>query len=514
MFTGITIRKNQYYDSVFLMGFNNRISKIDGVLQTAVLMGSDANKEVLAGLGYQNSDVASASANDLVVAVTAESPAILNDVLTHLDEWLTEVSSAKTVSEIRTLEQAIQSRPDANLVVISVPGEFAAHETRKSLEAGKHVFLFSDNVSIQDEVSLKQFAREKGLLVMGPDCGTSLIGGVGIGFANAVRRGKIGAIAAAGTGLQEFTCMIHNSGYGISHAIGTGGRDLSDKVGGITTLTALNALENDPGTEVIAIISKPPGEKTLAALVERIKTCHKPIICCFLGIKNKIEGEGKYFKRARIIDEAVQLVIDEIGAPTNLAVQPLESAKADHSKAQQVQKHKFLRGVFAGGTFCYQSQQILQEAGFDVYSNAPLDKRLLLSHPDQSRENTIVDMGDEFFMVGRPHPMINGSQRALRILKEANDPDVAVLLLDFILGYNSSPDPVGELVDAINKAKEISVQRGRNLEVVASICGTEGDPQDIKMQTQFLVDCGVKVFSSNAQATQYCISLLSEANHD
>ncbi len=514
MFTGITIRKNQYYDSVFLMGFNNRISKIDGVLQTAVLMGSDANKEVLTGLGYQSSDVASASANDLVVAVTAETQAILNDVLTHLDEWLTEVSSGKTASEIRTLEQAIQARPEANLVVISVPGEFAAHETRKSLEAGKNVFLFSDNVSVQDEISLKQFAREKGLLVMGPDCGTSLIGGVGIGFANAVRRGKIGAIAAAGTGLQEFTCMVHNSGYGISHAIGTGGRDLSDRVDGITTLTALDALENDPGTEVIAIISKPPGEKTLATLIERIKACRKPIICCFLGIKNKIEGEGKYFKRAQIIDEAVQLAIQEIGAPIRLVDQPLEPGKPDHPQTKLGQKNKYLRGVFAGGTFCYQSQQILQEAGFEVYSNAPLDKRLSLSHPDTSQQNTIVDMGDEFFMVGRPHPMINGSQRALRIIKEASDPDVAVLLLDFILGYNSSPDPVGELVDAINKAKEISGQRGRNLEIVASICGTDDDPQDLKMQTKFLVDCGVKVFRSNAQATQYCISLLSEASHD
>ena len=154
------------------------------------------------------------------------------------------------------MTDAINAEPDANLVVISVPGEFAAHETRIALEAGKHVFLFSDNVSVEDEVSLKTFAQSKGLLVMGPDCGTSLIGGVGVGFANAVRKGKIGAIAAAGTGLQEFTCMVHNAGYGISHGIGTGGRDLSDAVGGLTTLSALDALENDPSTEVIVILSK------------------------------------------------------------------------------------------------------------------------------------------------------------------------------------------------------------------------------------------------------------------
>ena len=228
----ITIRKNQYYDSVFLMGFNNRLSKMNGVIQTAVLMGSDANKEVLADLGFVNAAVRSASANDLVVAVSAESQSVLDEVMNHLDQWLTEVTINKKVTEIHTLDEAFAADPDSNLVVISVPGEFAAHEAKKCLAAGKHVFLFSDNVSIEDEVSLKLSAREKGLLVMGPDCGTSLIGGVGIGFANVVRRGRIGAIAAAGTGLQEFTCMVHNSGYGISHGIGTGGRDLSDNVGG------------------------------------------------------------------------------------------------------------------------------------------------------------------------------------------------------------------------------------------------------------------------------------------
>ena len=216
-----------------------------------------------------------------------------------LDQWLTEANTTRSTADIHTLADAIKAKPDANLVVISVPGEFAAHETKIALEAGKHVFLFSDNVSVEDEIALKTYARLHGLLVMGPDCGTSLIGGVGVGFANAIRRGKIGVIAAAGTGLQEFTCMVHNSGYGISHGIGTGGRDLSDTVGGLTTLSALDALENDPSTEVIAILSKPPGEKTLERLTERIKTCKKPVVCCFLGIQQKINGEGVSFKTGK-----------------------------------------------------------------------------------------------------------------------------------------------------------------------------------------------------------------------
>jgi FdrA protein len=512
MYTGIKVRKNQYYDSVFLMGINNRLLKVDGVKQIAVLMGSDANKDVLIDLGFKSVEIQFATANDLIVAVSADTQSALEAVLDHLDEWLTSVNHNKISSDVHTLEQALKAKPEANLVVISVPGEFAANETKKSIEAGKNVFLFSDNVKIEDEVSLKKFARDKGLLIMGPDCGTSLIGGVGIGFANVVRRGKIGVIAAAGTGLQEFTCMIHNAGFGISQGIGTGGRDLSDAVGGITTLFALDTLENDPATEVITILSKPPGEKTLVHLVERIKTCRKPFICCFLGIKREIEGEGKYFKRAKIIDEAVQLAIQEVGRDITRRLKMSESEKPRRNQFQRFQKNKYLRGIFAGGTFCYQSQQILEETGINVFSNAPLENALKLDHPDQSRENTVIDMGDEYYMVGRPHPMIDGSQRALRIIKEANDPQVALLLIDFILGYNSSMDPVGELVEAIQEAKRIAQKRGETLEVVASICGTDGDPQDVALQTKMLIDCGVVVFTSNAQAAYYCSNYLREVN--
>jgi len=504
MISGIMIRKNQYYDSVFLMGFNNRLSKVEGVIQTAVLMGSDANKEVLADLGYVNAEVKTATANDLVVGVTAGSQEVLDKIIQSLDQWLVEVNTSRTTTGVHTLEEAFSIKPEANLVVISVPGEFAARETKRALESGKHVFLFSDNVSVDDEISLKTFARSQGLLVMGPDCGTSLIGGIGIGFANVVRKGKIGVIAAAGTGLQEFTCMVHNAGYGISHGIGTGGRDLSDAIGGLTTISALDALEQDSATEVIVILSKPPGEKTLKKLVERIKVCVKPVVCCFLGISKKIDGEGITYKRATIIDDAVCLAIEAIGGKFTPTPMPEYGQKPRSS-----QKGKFLRGVFAGGTFCYQAQQILRDAGVAVYSNAPLDKNYSLDHPNQSKENSIVDMGDEYFMVGRPHPMINGSQRAIRIINEAQDPSVGIIFLDFILGYNASMDPVGELVDAIQKAKQIAQNRGDSIQFVASICGTDGDPQDLALQTRMLKESGVIVFTSNAQATQYCLSLLA-----
>ncbi len=506
MLTSTAIRKNQYYDSVFLMGFNNRLSKVDGVVQSAVFMGSDANKEVLIDLGFDAEDIRGASANDLIIAIGANSQKAIADISSNLDLWLTEVTVSKISSEFHNLGMALSARPESNLVVISVPGEYAAYECRKSLEAGKNVFLFSDNVSVEDEIALKEYASRNGLIVMGPDCGTSLISGIGIGFANSVRRGNIGVIAAAGTGLQEFTCMVHNCGYGISHAIGTGGRDLSDSVGGLTTLSALDALERDPSTKAIAIVSKPPGEYTINKLIDRISSCKKPVVCCFLGISGIIERVGGGFTCAENIDDAVHLTIAAIGG------QLAEEKPASLIPPGKLADGKYLRGVFAGGTFCYQTQQILRDAGIIVHSNAPLEKSMKLPSPMQSFEHTVVDMGDEYFMVGRPHPMINGSQRALRIVQEARDKNTGILLLDFILGYNSSLDPVGELIEAIQEAQQIARSRGDELIVVASMCGTEGDAQNIAIQNKKLIDCGVSVFASNVLAVRYCAELIKRSS--
>ncbi|MFA5810123.1 MAG: hypothetical protein WC935_07305, partial [Thermoleophilia bacterium] len=284
MTSGFVIRKNQYYDSVFLMSVNRRISEVKGVQQTAVLMGSPANKKLLLNISIQDSQIEAAQPNDLIVAVIADSPVILENVLGRLDEWLEAISESAPSLSIKTLEEGLSQKPNANLAVISVPGEYASREAKKALEAGLNVFLFSDNVSIEGELELKKFAAQQGLLVMGPDCGTSLIDGVGIGFANVVRRGPIGVIGGAGTGLQEFTSQVHNAGSGISHAIGTGSHDLSDKIGGLTTLAALDALEADQQTHVIAIVSKPPAAGTLASLLERVKACKKPVVGCFLGV--------------------------------------------------------------------------------------------------------------------------------------------------------------------------------------------------------------------------------------
>jgi FdrA protein len=510
MASGFVIRKNQYYDSLFLMGISKRISAVKGVQQNAVLMGSNANKGLLSDIRIHNPLIDAAKPTDLIVAVIADTPEIVNEVLDKLDEFFLGGVPTESASNLHSLEDGLAQKPAANLVAISVPGEYAAREAHKALQSGLNVFLFSDNVSIDDELNLKQFAVERNLLVMGPDCGTCLINGVGVGFANVVRKGSVGVIGASGTGLQEFTCLVHNAGFGVSHAIGTGSHDLSDKVGGLTTLMALDALEADPRTKVIALISKPPGVETLAKLGKRLRTSKKPVIGCFLGTLNNMEA-GTSFQQAKLIDDAVGLSLAHInGSSASLQskLTPEESGLLSREVSSWSAQQKYIRGLFAGGTFCYQSQQIFRDAGVPVYSNAPLDPEYELASPDLSVQHTVVDMGADHYTLGKPHPMIDGTVRKQRIMAEALDPQVAILLLDFILGYNSSMDPVGELLAAIIEARQLARQRGGALTTVASICGTDDDPQNLSLQAKILQENGVIVFRSAAKAAQFCCNLV------
>lgn len=502
MSSGFIIRKNEFYDSVFLMRVAKRIAEQPGVQQSAALMATEKNKTLLAEIHVRGAEIDAASPNDLIVAVVADNESTVRAVLDRLDEWLRrEPVSAQQIAP-RTLDAALEMQPNSNLAVISVPGRYAAREARRALERDLNVFLFSSNVSIEDEIALKQCAHERGLIVMGPDCGTAIISGIGIGFANVVRRGAIGAIGAAGTGLQEFTTLVHHAGSGISHAFGTGGRDLSDAIGGVSALTALDALERDAMTKVIAIISKPPGKQTLARLVERIAQCSKPVVACFLGQRAELPGANIRFRIARTIDEAALLAVQIAnGKPPPETISNFQSL-ITNSQSKLKPTQKYLRGIFAGGTFCYQAQQILQDLGLRVYADSPLQGNLELPDPRRSIEHTLVDMGAEFFTDGRAHPMIDATLRCERILAEAQDPQVAVLLLDFILGYNASTDPAGDLVDAITQAQHIARARGDELIIVASVCGTEGDPQGLNRQIKLLRDAGVIVLSSSAQAAR------------
>jgi len=519
MITEFLVRKNEYHDSVFLMRVAKRLSGEKGIVQAAALMGTEKNKALLDEIGFRGAEVTAATPNDLILAIQADDRQSLIKVLENVDQWLTPELDSSETSVVRTLDEAVARHPNANIAVISVPGEYASREARRALEKGLNVFLFSDNVPIESERSLKEYARERGLIVMGPDCGTALVGGIGIGFANAIRRGPIGVIGASGTGIQEFTTLVHHGGSGISHAIGLGGRDLSDRIGGISFFSAMDALESDPGTQVIAIMSKPPGPQTLAQVLPRILHCPKPIVSCFLGLREGLPQNNIHHSSARTLDDAavmaVQFAIGHPPAPNGLKASDLEMLINEERKGKTTEQ-RYVRGLFAGGTFCYQAQQIFQDAGFHIYSNTPIQGNRALPDPFQSVAHALIDMGADEFTAGRPHPMIDSRLRCERILAETQDPQMAILLLDLILGHNASHDPAGELLPSIQEAQNRVKQKGGSLTVVASVCGTEGDSQDLKRQTAQLEEAGVLAFASSGRAAFFSARLaatLQEAFH-
>ncbi len=510
MVTGYVIRKNEYHDSVFLMRVAKRLSEQKGILQAAALMGTEKNKVLLEEIEVRGAEISEATPSDLIIAINADNKEALTSVLEDIDRSLAIGPGSAPRHDIRTLDEAVVVQPRSNLAVISVPGSYAAREARKALEHGLNVFLFSDNVPVESEISLKEYARERGLMVMGPDCGTAIIGGIGIGFANAVRRGPVGIIGASGTGIQEVTSLVHRAGSGISHALGIGSRDLSDAVGGISFLSALDALASDPQTEVITILSKPPGPLALSNLIPKILQCHKPIVACFLGLKQESLSVDIRHGMTRTLDDAAAMAVQMVTGHSPTRFDANSSNLQKLARREQVNKNpeqRYLRGIFAGGTFCFQAQQILQDAGIAVHSNAPLNGNLKLANPMRSEEHTLVDMGTDDFTVGKPHPMIDSRLRCERILAEGQDPQVGILLLDVVLGFNASPDPAGELVSTIEEAKREAKKRGGSLSVVVSICGTEGDPQNFQQQIKVLEEAGTIVFPSSAQAAQFCALL-------
>jgi FdrA protein len=507
----VVVSRNRYFDSVFLMQVARRIAARPGMLDASALLATEANKKVLAELGYGNegrdADFAAAGPNDLVIALEGEEAAVAV-IAADPESWLRRDTAAQVSGPAwgpRSIREAVEARPDSSVAVISVPGEHAAREARAALEQGLNVFLFSSNVSVKDELSLKTVARDRGLMVMGPDCGTAYLRGAGIGFANAVRRGPIGIVASSGTGMQEFSSLVHRAGSGISHGIGTGSRDLSDEIGGISTLTALDALEADQETKVIVIISKPPGEVTAARLMERCARCAKPVVLCLLGAGVPPAPKGRV-RAAAIIDDAVDFALEEVGfrgaaTPRRAAEAPRELASAAVAAMRPEQRH--VRGFFAGGSLCYQSQAIFRDSGLVVHSNSPIPGMRTLADPRASVESTFVDMGADIFVDGRPHPMIDATLRRKRLQDEGEDPEVALVLLDFILGEISSRDPVGDMLPAIRGAMEAAHRRGGRLCVVASVCGTDGDMQGLASQTRALAEAGVLVFPSNAEAAAF-----------
>ena len=499
----------RYLDSVFLMRAARRMSGEPGIIAAVAVMGTGRNLEALLAAGFSGVDGLGASPDDLVVSVKAESQAQAKAVTASVDTWLRRDPAGGAASAVaRTLDQAIGALPESNLVVISVPGQFAAREARQALGRGLNVFLFSDNVDVEDELELKRVASSQGLILMGPDCGTSIIAGKGIGFANAVRRGPVGIVGASGTGIQEVSCLVHNLGSGISHAIGTGSRDLSDTVGGISSLQAIDALEADAETEAIVMVSKPPGRETLIQVERRLEQCSKPVVRCILGSDPSDSTGGPNSVIVNNLEDAATEAVRLCGAAV-LVDDEGSGGRVAKERARLGSGQRYLRGVFAGGTLCLQAQQVARSQGLAVYSNEPLDSKMRLHGSTDSLEHTMIDMGADEFTLGRPHPMIDSTLRAARLEQEAEDPEVAVILLDVILGLGASADPAGEMAPAIARAKDSARKRQSHLAVVASICGTDGDAQGLESQANALKEAGALVFNTGYRAALFAATLVS-----
>ncbi|MEM0046386.1 MAG: hypothetical protein QW039_02580 [Fervidicoccaceae archaeon] len=505
--SGVIVEKNLMRDSLQLMKISEELKKLSGVLEAIVAMGTETNKEIAKQLGLLLPEVEKAGDSDLFIAIAAKDNASLDNALAKARELLSAPVSGGEM-EYLDLESAISALPDANLAIVSVPGEYARDVTMKLLERGIHVHLFSDHVPEEHEVELKKYAYERGLLVLGPGAGTSIINGKAIAFANAVRRGPIGIIAAAGTGLQEVSSLIHNMGLGISHGLGVGGGDVKNYVGGLMTKLSLLYLERDPSTKIITIVSKPPQQETLDSILNfAAENTKKPIVLGFMGkVDMRIpEGMGERVSVARTLHatalEAVRLVsqstYEQIWEKYTIPFGKLrDSLKPHYEKLKSSQK--YIRALYTGGTLTSEALMIFDLLGIEIYSNAPLKGQRKLEDPFKSVGNTVVDLGEEEFTAGRAHPMIDPTIRRIRLIDEAKDPEVAVILMDFVLGYGSHPDPAGAHLDAIREAKRIAERDGRHLIIIGYVLGVKEDPQGFEEQVRKLESEGVLVYPTNA----------------
>lgn len=505
MVTKSLVRRNEYRDSVVLMRISEELGKLEGVRKASAMMATDANKVLLKDAGLLTGEARVAGANDLVVVVDAVSEDTAERALSKVDELL--LVKPAEVGEIvhKTLGSALSAWPDANLVVISTPGEFAAREAMRGLRAGKHVMVFSDAVPFEDEAELKRVALGGGLLLLGPEAGTSIIAGVGLGFANVVRRGPIGVVGAAGTGIQEITRLI-DAESGITHALGVGGRDLSERVGGLSTLGSLKFLAEDPDTKVIVLVAKAPTTGVAQKVLRAARETGKPVVACLLGAPEPLITREGATHAATLEDAAIKAVALAQHKKPKEVLFTLPKRQIEAIVEREVENlapgQKYIRGLFSGGTLCTEAMLILQELVGDICSNVPLKPKLKLPNVHASKRHTCIDMGTEEFTRGVPHPMIDFRFRRERLLKEAKDWEVAVVLLDFVLGHGADPNPAGELVDTIVEAKKTAEKSGGYLSVIASTCGTLRDPQGLEAQREKLERAGVVVMPSNAQAAR------------
>jgi FdrA protein len=477
-----------YRDSVALMAIASSTEARDGVDRVGAVMATPANIEILNESAMLPAGL-SAAPDDLVIVVRGDTDEIVAEALDAAEAALTSVESARrneerpaaTIGEGIAAMAAEDAAHPATMAAISIPGTYAAVVAERALRDGLHVFCFSDNVPLEDEVRVKRLARDRGLLHMGPDCGTAIIDGVPLGFANVVRRGDVGIVAASGTGAQEVSRLLDLAGAGVSQLIGVGGRDLSEEVDGIMTELALDLLEADPATKVIAIVSKPPAGAVAERLLTRLSAIAKggiPAIACFLGAE---DADGEVIVRGTLEGGAI--------AAAAAAGHHLDVEAGDASPVQAPPGR--VLGLYTGGTLASEAKLILKRGGVT--------------------EIEVLDLGDDEYTAGKPHPMIDPEARATRIEAAGSDATVGILLLDLVIGYGASPDPATPVVEAVAAARAAAAADGRELLVIGSVCGTPADPQGLDRQRGLLEAAGIVLAPTNAAAARLAAGLATGA---
>jgi len=501
----VLTERNRYFDSVFLMRIGTELERLKGISHATVAMGTPANLANLQAVGFAFDDCGRVTPQDLLIALDVRAEADIEAAQARLEELLAGAGSEGDAADVRpgSLIEAIEFGSGANLALISVPGLYAAREARTALRAGLHVMLFSDNVSIEDEVMLKEEAIERGLLMMGPDCGTAILNGAPLGFANVCRRGGIGIVGASGTGVQEVSTLVHQFGGGISQAIGTGGRDLSADVEGRMTRFGIEALGADPQTRAVVVVSKTPAPGVGERVVETLAETGKPAVVNFVGGEPRDPIGDIAF--AETLAEAALLACQAIDVRlperSTIGVSALAATPTDRSDGRLV-------GLFCGGTLCQEAWSLMDRADFDVRSNVASDAPKRVRPGERVEGHVLWDLGDDAFTVGKPHPMIAPSLRDDEVLSYGADRSVGIVLVDCVLGYGAHPDPAGSLARAAEHAMATAMADGRELRVLASVTGTELDPQDATTQCAVLEAAGILVAESNAAAVQQAMAAL------
>lgn len=511
------IERNRYIDSLETLFATTVLNEQPGITVGAIGMATDVFKDTLAELGLLSDPVKVASGADYVIVAQAEDQAAFDAAVAAVEAQTTKQDeTAEETQTYSSVEEAKRLCPEANLCSIAVPGEYALSEVKKALNAGLHCVVFSNNVPLEDEREMKELAREKGLLCMGPDCGVANINGAALVLASVNNRGPFGICGASGVGIQHVAAMLHDAGTGVSQTIGTGGNDLKEPVGGLMMLEGIDALESDPETKYFVLISRKPADSVLKVLLERISRCKKPRVVYFMGCdRETVEATGAIW--AADLDDCGQKALALEGLEL-----PLESEAELHALAVEAVKRlsggqKYVRGNFSGGTFMDGAMRAMTPKIGKITSNKPLKPEWQLKDSFVSEGNCCIDYGEEEFTLGRPHPAIDVTIREPAIIREAEDPEVAVILLDVILTPPGHPDPCGSLVPQIEVARRKAAERGNQLIFVASVLGTDRDFQDVNRQRQTLRDAGVLVCSTNHRAALLAgeiIKLKQEADED